>query len=67
MPASEHRIILSERPRRIAPKAARRLPDLSKKERDALVDQVEEFEGPDRREKRGTSRKSPREPGVSPS
>ena len=40
------------------------VPTLSKKETEDLLEQVEEFEGPDRREKRGTEPEPPRESGV---
>jgi len=33
-------------------------------EKEALVEQIEEFEGPDRREKRGTEPEPEGEPGV---
>ena len=33
-------------------------------EKDSLAEQIEEFEGPDRREKRGTEDPKPHEPGV---
>ena len=76
MPASEHRIILSEETARsfsgrsrppAKPDRKHPLPELSRKERDELVEQVEEFEGPDRREKRGSKHKSAHEPGVASS
>lgn len=38
---------------------------MSKEEKEDFEEQVEEFEGPDRREVRGTPPKVPREPGVS--
>ena len=37
---------------------------MSPKEKDALAEQVEDFEGPDRREKRGTEPTEKHEPGV---
>ena len=37
---------------------------MTPKEKEALVDQLEEFEGPDRREKRGTVDPEKHEPGV---
>jgi len=37
---------------------------MSEGEKTALVDQMEEFEGPDRREKRGTEAPSKDDPGV---
>jgi hypothetical protein len=37
---------------------------MSPKEKDALADQIEDFEGPDRREKRGTEHPEQDEPGV---
>jgi hypothetical protein len=37
---------------------------MSEKEKKALVDQMEEFEGPDRREKRGTEPPADDDPGV---
>ena len=40
-------------------------PDLTGKEKQDYVEQVEEFEGPDRREKRGSDEETAREPGVS--
>ena len=33
-------------------------------EKESLAEQLEEFEGPDRREKRGTEEQKPHEPGV---
>lgn len=38
---------------------------MTKEEKEDFEQQVEEFEGPDRREVRGTREKSPRDPGVS--
>jgi hypothetical protein len=38
---------------------------MSKEEKEAYVDKTEEFEGPDRREKRDDEVKHPEEPGVS--
>jgi hypothetical protein len=51
------------------PKARKPTPDdrMSRKEKKELEDQVEEFEGPDRREVRGTEKKRSHDPGVSPS
>ena len=40
-------------------------PTLGEREKEDFVEQVEEFEGPDRREKRGTEPEPAREPGVS--
>lgn len=40
---------------------------MSRKEKEDLEDQVEEFEGPDRREVRGTEKKRSRDPGISSS
>jgi hypothetical protein len=37
---------------------------MTEKEKKALVDQMEEFEGPDRREKRGTEPPADDDPGV---
>ena len=37
---------------------------MSPKEKDALGEQIEDFEGPDRREKRGTETPEEHEPGV---
>ena len=39
--------------------------ELSETEKQDLIDQVEEFEGPDRREIRGQKPKKPHLPGVS--
>lgn len=38
---------------------------MSRKEKEEFEEQVEEFEGPDRREVRGDQQKHPDEPGVS--
>jgi len=38
---------------------------MSREEKETFEEQVEEFEGPDRREVRGEQKKSPRDPGVS--
>ena len=38
---------------------------MSREEKELLEDQIEEFEGPDRREVRGTPEREPRDPGVS--
>ena len=38
---------------------------MSREEKEAFVEQVEEFEGPDRREVRGEQKKHSHEPGVS--
>jgi hypothetical protein len=38
---------------------------MSREEKEAFEDQVEEFEGPDRREVRGEQEKRSRDPGVS--
>jgi hypothetical protein len=44
-----------------------RTPDdsMTHKEKEEFEDQVEEFEGPDRREVRGEQKKRPHDPGVS--
>lgn len=51
-----------------APRKAKTVPPadtrMSPKEKEALVDQMEQFEGPDRREKRGTEIPEKHEPGV---
>jgi hypothetical protein len=46
-----------------------RTPDdsMTKKEKEAFEDQVEEFEGPDRREVRGEQKKHSHDPGISSS
>ena len=38
---------------------------MTHKEKEEFEDQVEEFEGPDRREVRGEQKKRPHDPGVS--
>ena len=38
---------------------------MSRKEKEAFEDQVEEFEGPDRREVRGEQEKRSHDPGIS--
>ena len=38
---------------------------MSREEKEAFEDQVEEFEGPDRREVRGEQKKRSHDPGVS--
>ena len=38
---------------------------MSKEEKEAFVDKIEEFEGPDRREKRSEDEKHSEDPGVS--
>ena len=38
---------------------------MSRDEKEAFEEQVEEFEGPDRREVRGDNKKPPHEPGIS--
>jgi hypothetical protein len=38
---------------------------MTKEEKEDFEQQVEEFEGPDRREVRGKQKKTPHEPGVS--
>jgi len=38
---------------------------MSREEKEAFEEQVEEFEGPDRREVRGDEKKPPHEPGIS--
>jgi hypothetical protein len=40
---------------------------MTPEEKESLEDQIEEFEGPDRREVRGSEKKHPKDPGVSPS
>ena len=37
---------------------------MTPEEKESLIDQVEEFEGPDRREQRGTPAPRPHEPGF---
>ncbi len=39
-------------------------PEMTKEEKEKLLDQVEEFEGPDRREIRGEHSEPPDDPGV---
>ena len=39
--------------------------EMSREEKESLEEQIEEFEGPDRREARGAEKKQPRDPGVS--
>jgi hypothetical protein len=39
--------------------------EMSREEKESLEEQIEEFEGPDRREVRGAEKKQPRDPGVS--
>ena len=39
--------------------------ELTRKEKQDYVEQVDEFEGPNRREVRGTGKEPPAEPGVS--
>jgi hypothetical protein len=39
--------------------------DMTRKEKEEFEDQVEEFEGPDRREVRGEQEKRPNDPGIS--
>lgn len=46
--------------RKPAPADARMTPE----EKESLIEQIEEFEGPDRREKRGSERPREHEPGV---
>jgi hypothetical protein len=41
--------------------------EMTREEKENLEDQIEEFEGPDRREVRGSEKKRPKDPGVSPS
>jgi hypothetical protein len=50
-----------------AKKEKEKTPDerMSRKEKEAFEEQVEEFEGPDRREVRGDEKKPPHEPGIS--
>jgi len=43
---------------------ASRQPEMTKEEKEKLLDQVEEFEGPDRREIRGEHREPADDPGV---
>jgi hypothetical protein len=52
----------NRRPRSPAP-----TPDdkMTRKEKEELEDQVEQFEGPDRREIRGTDREPEKDPGIS--
>jgi hypothetical protein len=50
-----------------APKKETPDDSMSRQEKERLEDQIEEFEGPDRREIRGTEEKTRKEPGVSPS
>ena len=38
--------------------------DMSKREKDRMADQMEEFEGPERREIRGDEREPAKDPGV---
>jgi len=38
--------------------------NMTKKEKDRMADQMEEFEGPERREVRGDEREPPKDPGV---
>jgi len=38
---------------------------MSRTEKEELEEQVEQFEGPDRREIRGSDREPPKDPGVS--
>ena len=38
--------------------------EISKKEKEELLEQVEQFEGPDRREIRGDDREPEKDPGV---
>jgi hypothetical protein len=47
-------------------KETNRTPDdaMSPEEKEQLEEQIEEFEGPDRREVRGTEETPPKEPGV---
>ena len=58
----------SKKPAR--PAAARRAPKptldapMTSTEKESLEQQIEEFEGPDRREKRGSTPPEPHEPGV---
>ena len=48
-----------------APKKSRKIDAaMTPAEKDSFEEQVEEFEGPDRREKRGGERPEPHEPGV---
>ena len=46
------------------PKLAPREPKLTPEEQQDFLEQVEEFEGPSRREKRGTEPEPEKEPGV---
>lgn len=50
-----------KKPRKTAPKIDS---PMTPAEKDSFVEQVEEFEGPDRREKRGSEKPEPHEPGV---
>jgi hypothetical protein len=57
-----------EQPTRPGPTTPTPDDSMTEKEKDDLVDQMEEFEGPDRREDRGDNEKSTsRDPGVSSS
>lgn len=38
--------------------------EMTKQEKDRMADQMEEFEGPDRREVRGDESEPPEDPGV---
>jgi hypothetical protein len=38
--------------------------EMSEKEKGRMIDQMEEFEGPERREIRGDEREPPKDPGV---
>ncbi len=57
----------SKKTARPAPRVRRR-PTLdttmSEAEKESLIEQIEEFEGPDRREKRGTEKPQSHEPGI---
>ncbi|MGH9441281.1 MAG: hypothetical protein ACRD16_03290 [Thermoanaerobaculia bacterium] len=53
-----------KRPGHAAAKLEKLDEGMTGKEKDSLAEQVEEFEGPDRREKRGSEVPEPHEPGV---
>ena len=68
MPYSKDPIVPAKRSREEHPgRTSKKPPELSPREREDVIEQEEEFEGPDRREKRGTPPSSPRTPGVAPS
>lgn len=55
---------MTERQRRMEEPEKAGKPDFTRKEKQDYVEQVEEFEGPDRRETRGSPPEPPKEPGV---